>query len=204
VLTTTSEALAAPTPKMERTATLRAETMPIHEKLDGRIMQHRPFGDIVRYAAFVRGQLALQQRMETMYADPRLLALIPDLAERSRLASARQDIADIGADTSITAACTPLDTYTVGEALGWLYVSEGSNLGAAFLLKEAQKLGFGPENGARHLAPHPEGRGLQWRRFGESLNTAPLSEDDEQDVVPGARAAFQFVWDAFETEFARL
>lgn len=189
-------------PQMERAALLRAETHPVHERLDARIMEQRPFETLERYAAFVRGQLAFQHRLEPLYRDERLGALIPGLAERSRLAAIEADLADLGRQVPERPAAP--EPCSLGEALGWLYVSEGSTLGAAFLLKEVEKLGLGAERGGRHLAPHAEGRGLHWRRFVERLNAAPLDESGERSAIDGAHAAFTYVWDRFEIEFARV
>src|SRR5690606_18526810 len=87
-------------------------------------------------------------------------------------------------------------------ALGWLYVAEGSNLGAAFLIKEAAKLGLSQDFGARHLAGAPEGRGLHWRTFTAALDAVPLSDEDEARVIAGAEAAFRRVHGLVNDAFA--
>ena len=76
---------------------------------------------------------------------------------------------------------------------GWLYVAEGSNLGAAFLLKEAIRLELSETFGARHLAGAPEGRGLHWRTFTAALDSIALSQAEEDRVIAGAEAAFRRV-----------
>ena len=78
------------------------------------------------------------------------------------------------------------------KAIGWLYCAEGSNLGAAFLFKHAQKLDYNGEHGARHLAPHPNGRGKHWRAFVEHLNALGLSPEAEAEAIQGAKDAFAF------------
>ena len=75
-------------------------------------------------------------------------------------------------------------------ALGWLYVAEGSNLGAAFLLKWAAALGLNETHGARHLAASPEGRARHWRSFTEALDGIELTQAEEGRVADGAREAF--------------
>jgi heme oxygenase len=94
-------------------------------------------------------------------------------------------------------AATPLEgqagALDVPQALGWVYVAEGSNLGAAFLLKEAAKLGLSEEFGARHLSGHPAGRGLHWRNFVAAFNALPMSDDEEMQAAEGAKAAFRRV-----------
>ncbi|MCJ9204033.1 biliverdin-producing heme oxygenase, partial [Acinetobacter baumannii] len=68
--------------------------------------------------------------------------------------------------------------------LGWIYVSEGSTLGAAFLFKEAQKhLGFSETFAARNLAAYPEGRAKVWKRFVKALDEAGFDQTQQDRVV---------------------
>lgn len=86
-------------------------------------------------------------------------------------------------------------------ALGWLYVAEGSNLGAAFLLKEAKKLGLSETFGARHLAAAPEGRGLHWKTFIEALDGVRLTGPEEERVITAGQAAFTCVQELVNETF---
>jgi heme oxygenase len=81
-------------------------------------------------------------------------------------------------------------------------VAEGSNLGAAFLLKEAIKLGLSETFGARHLAAAPEGRGLHWKTFTAALDGVSLSAPEEGRVIAGAHAAFARVQESVDKVFA--
>jgi heme oxygenase len=91
------------------------------------------------------------------------------------------------AGSPVFAAGEPLD---LGSALGWLYVAEGSNMGAAVLRKEAHKLGLTDHHGARHLAPAPEGPAPHWRAFTAALDAVELHEDEEKRSEAGALEAF--------------
>ncbi|KAF1047394.1 MAG: hypothetical protein GAK38_01913 [Xylophilus sp.] len=135
--------------------------------------------------------------MEALYADPVLNVLLPGLRERSRLALVEQDLADLGAQTEGTALPAPAFAPAAGApatnmatALGWLYTVEGSNIGAAFLLKAAAGLGLDAGFGARHLAPHADGRAAHWRDFIAQLDEVRLSAAEESRVDAGAQAAF--------------
>ena len=74
-----------------------------------------------------------------------------------------------------------------------LQQAEISRKHAAFLLKDAAKLGLTEEFGARHLAGAPEGRGLHWRTFTAALDEIALTVEEEERVVAGAEAAFRAV-----------
>lgn len=175
-----------------RALALKAETREAHERLDAAIMAGAPFADRERYGRFLAVQFLFHQDIDALYADPALDALIPDLPGRRRLGAIAEDLADLG---HVQPEATEPPVFAPGAvdiptALGWLYVAEGSNLGAAFLLKEAAALGLGAEFGARHLAAAPEGRGLHWRSFTAALDACALDRDEEARVLAGAQNAF--------------
>ncbi|TRL39201.1 biliverdin-producing heme oxygenase [Rhizobium straminoryzae] len=183
-------------------ARLRAETHPTHERLDGRIMSLQPFAGRPNYLRFLKIQCAFHAAIEELYDDAWLASLLPDLADRCRLAEVRADVVDLGG-APVFLPVEERPAIGGAEALGWLYVAEGSNLGAAFLLKAAkEQLGLSEEFGARHLAGHPEGRGLQWRRFTAALDAVELSAEEEARAIEGARRAFEFVLSRVEAEAA--
>jgi len=190
---------------LPRSKRLKASTNETHERLDKSIMAHDPFADRERYGRFVKIQHAFHREIDALYDDPALDALLPDLKGRRRFELTAQDLADleIAAANPATPPSfsqgTPIDQPT---ALGWLYVAEGSNLGAAFLLKAAQKLDLSEEFGARHLAGAPEGRGLHWRTFTEALDAVELTDEEERRVVQGAKAAFRRVQGLVDEMFA--
>ncbi|MGE6740396.1 biliverdin-producing heme oxygenase [Allorhizobium pseudoryzae] len=192
---------AAAHPATDRAARLKAETREVHERLDHAIMALDPFGSRDNYGRFLNVQWAFHAMIAPLYADDDLARLLPDLGERCRFASIEADLADLGMAAPATlSGSRPVAAHTA-EALGWLYVAEGSNLGAAFLLKAAQKsLGLGEDFGARHLAGHPEGRALHWRQFTAALDAADLAPEDEEAVTVGARKAFAFVRAQVEAE----
>lgn len=177
-----------------RRARLKTATRDIHNVLDQRIMAFKPFADRARYTAFVQVQYRLHRDVDALYADPALNALLPGLSERSRLALVAQDLVDLG--SMLDPATLPAPAFLPGvaapvpEALGWLYTVEGSNIGAAFLLKAAAGLGLGAGLGARHLAPHPDGRAAHWRDFIAQFDEVMLPSAQEAQVEAGARAAF--------------
>ena len=81
-------------------------------------------------------------------------------------------------------------------------MSEGSTLGAAFLLKEVnEKLGLNGEFGARNLAAYPEGRAKAWKRFVASLD-APELADVQDRVIAGALAAYGRFGQLLNTQFS--
>ncbi|WP_020186159.1 biliverdin-producing heme oxygenase [Methylopila sp. 73B] len=187
------------------TARLKGQTHEAHGGLDAAIMAKRPFADRERYGRFLAVQHAFHRDVDALYVDPALGRLLPGLATLRRLPLVVQDRADLG-PSGPEPAGEPVfregQPHDLAASLGWLYVAEGSNLGAAFLLKEAAKLGLSDTFGARHLAPAAEGRGLHWRTFAAALDDVHLSEDEGRRATEGAAAAFERVRVLVKTTFA--
>lgn len=168
---------------------LKTETAEQHERMHQLMAQADAFADRAAYARFVAAQYLFQRDVEHLFADPAVQAAVPDLDARGRQEASLADLADLG-------ATAPQDDIasrgvTMPGALGWLYVSEGSTLGAAFLFKEAQqKLRLDAQFGARNLAAYPEGRAQAWRRFVQALDGLPYDDAQKTAVVAGANAAY--------------
>ena len=192
--------MSAPLPQT-RSQRLKAATTDLHDRLDARIMALDPFAAPDRYVRFLRVQQAFQDAIAPLYADPALQALIPDLADRDRSAAIASDLRDVALPPPPLPDADPV-RGDVPTALGWLYVAEGSSLGAAFLIKAAHRIGFDADHGARHLAGHPDGRAAHWRRFTAAIDDAAMSDADEAQMIDAARAAFARFRSLTEAAFA--
>ncbi|MFT9072083.1 biliverdin-producing heme oxygenase [Gluconobacter potus] len=168
---------------------LKEATTSTHETLDQSIMSRNMFATTKGYRDFVLLQYRFHQHLDPLYRHEVLAGIIPDLTARNRFSMLQEDLNDLGEPLPAPQTFLPVEDASV--AAGWLYVGEGSKLGAGFLIKLAQKIGFTPSFGARHLAPDPEGRGLSWNRFREAIDHAP--ELDPTRCIQGAQNAFRHV-----------
>jgi len=191
--------LATDTRPDSRAKRLKAATHEAHERVDRAVMAAEPFADHETYGRFLRFQYRLHNHVEPLYADPEFGQILPELEHRSRLSALEQDFDDLALERPSAPAGPRRE---LPEALGWLYVVEGSNMGAAFLAKDAAKIGFSEGFGARHLAGHAEGRGLHWRSFTDALDAADLSAGQEAEAEVAAVAAFDHVLALIEEELA--
>lgn len=175
---------------------LKAKTEETHDRLDRRIMAADPFGDRARYGRFLKVQQQFHRDVDVLYRRADLAGLLPDLEGRRRLDAVQRDLSDLGVETADADGAPRFAVDDAGNlpvAIGWLYVVEGSNLGAAFLFKAAAKLGLDETFGARHLSGHPDGRARHWREFTGAIDALELSEEEEARAVAAARAAFERV-----------
>ncbi|VVM87032.1 hypothetical protein PS645_02573 [Pseudomonas fluorescens] len=183
----TSQATAQrPTLRSQRVNQITKEP---HSRLDALVKTHAPFDTQANFARFVVAQYLFQSELASLYNDAELTAIIPDLPARCRAEAAKADLADL--DTDVPAPVPgAVNKPSQAEALGWLFVSEGSKLGAAFLIKRAVGLGLSETFGARHLGEPAGGRAEGWKNFVRTLDALELSPQEEAELDKGAIDAF--------------
>ena len=184
---TTADSASRPALRSQR---LNQITNEPHQKLDALVKAHKPFDDVASFARFVVAQYLFQSELKALYTDPALKEIVPDLPERCRAEQAKADLADLNTEVPAPVAGA-VNSPSKAEALGWIFVSEGSKLGAAFLIKRAVGLGLSDTFGARHLGEPAGGRAEGWKSFIKTLDGLELSAEEEADLDKGAVAAFE-------------
>ena len=162
---------------------LRAETRPDHERLEDGLrladpgLTHARYRDVLmRFHGFWAGW------------EPAVAAALEDdgfLAPRRRLHLLRNDLRALGVAPEGLAACPPPALHGRGEAMGSLYVMEGSTLGGRFILKRLDEIGLA-EGARSYFAGHGEATGTMWRAFLARMEAEP----DAAAVLRGAKATF--------------
>ncbi|QPL32806.1 biliverdin-producing heme oxygenase [Pseudomonas fragi] len=184
---TTADSASRPALRSQR---LNQITNEPHQKLDALVKAHKPFDDVASFARFVVAQYLFQSELKALYTDPALKQIVPDLPERCRAEQAKADLADLNTEVPAPVAGA-INSPSKAEALGWIFVSEGSKLGAAFLIKRAVGLGLSDTFGARHLGEPAGGRAEGWKSFIRTLDGLELTAEEEADLDKGAVAAFE-------------
>lgn len=184
---TTADSASRPALRSQR---LNQITNEPHQKLDALVKAHKPFDEVANFARFVVAQYLFQSELKALYTDPALKQIVPDLPERCRAEQAKADLADLNTEVPAPVAGA-VNSPSKAEALGWIFVSEGSKLGAAFLIKRAVGLGLSDTFGARHLGEPAGGRAEGWKSFIKTLDGLELTTEEEADLDKGAVAAFE-------------
>lgn len=185
-----------------RSQRLNAMTHEPHSRLDHLVKSHEPFASPERFARFVAAQYLFQRDLQNLYSAPELIKLIPDLPQRCRVAQTVLDLADLNHPLPVGDEAIRGRAMGTGEALAWLFVSEGSKLGAAFLLKRMPALGLSETFGARHLGEPEGGRAQGWKAFVAALDGVALDVEQERLAEAAAIAAFNRFSDHLERCFA--
>lgn len=158
---------------------LRLATADAHARIDaivgGGVHSH------VGYAAYLRGMqqlVAIALQSMPGHADLELHAnrLEADVAAL-RMDALQPSPTDTGAPLADPVA-----------RMGWEYVISGASVGARYLLRQVQALGYSADHGASFLAGHAGGDA--WPRFLARLAQAELSPPQRQSLCSAALAAF--------------
>jgi heme oxygenase len=173
-----------------RSQRLNLATHEPHSHLDRAVKANAPFETLGSYTRFVVAQYLFQAELKALYTDPELIGIVPDLASRCRAEQAMADLADLNTDIPEPVSGA-LHNPTKARALGWLFVSEGSKLGAAFLIKRAAALNLSDTFGARHLGEPEGGRAEGWKTFTRILDSQVLSAEEDAQAEQGAIEAFE-------------
>lgn len=178
-----------------RALRLRSTTRDAHQRLDDAMMALDPFANRVTYARLLDIHYRFHRDIAPLYRCAQLIEVVPGLSHRRRLEAIERDIGDLGLALPVVADPPLFERQAIDLplALGWLYVAEGSTLGAAILLKAARGIGLNEHFGARHLAGHDDGRAQHWRDFTAALDRASVDPAEEDKVTDGAIQAFRHV-----------
>ncbi|HEX2826945.1 MAG TPA: biliverdin-producing heme oxygenase [Burkholderiales bacterium] len=138
-----------------------------------------------RYAAFLRGVLAVVAPLENALARWPVLPDGPPRAERVRSDLARLGIEERDADFLVP---TPTE---LAEAYGCAYVLEGSSLGGLVLARSVEE-NLGSDFPTSYLRLREPGTGRKWREWLERLDawSATASKDDADAACGMAAATF--------------
>lgn len=168
---------------------LRDATRDDHERLESRLDILRRISDVADRGPLVRAFLGFHAAMEAAVAP--WLADLPGLAfeARRRTPVLQRDLQDLGLAPGAPQAGVPAPD-SLGEALGLMYVLEGSTLGGRVIRREVAARG-GEFKGLGFLDPYGEEAGAQWRAFLAILDRHTAVPDAEAASITGARAGFR-------------
>lgn len=178
-------------------ASLRRLTAELHTRVENSVDLPRRTGHISAYQHLLARLFGLyspiEARLDQMTG---LKALELDWPARRKVPLLRADLVALGCSTTDISPCpfTP-PLPDLPEALGCLYVLEGSTLGGQVIRRQVERsLHLGPETGCRFFAGYGADVGSMWKSFCAVLERTVT---EPSDVARAAGAAVQ-TFEAFE------
>jgi heme oxygenase len=179
---------------------LREETSAAHRALDQTLQIVDRLSAPDQRVRLLAGYLSLHQQTETK-AEPFLVGIADlDFHARRRSSLIAEGLGSLGQTAFVDGAASP-DIRTRAEALGALYVLEGSTLGGCVILKELKRRGASLA-GLGFLDPYGADTGRRWRSFLVILERELKSCEQKADAVKGALDTFAFAHACLRKESA--
>lgn len=180
---------------------LKTETRTCHEQVE------RSIGSFLRmeHAQSYRTLLEVfwgfvSPLEEAIAAVPELARAIPDLGHRLRTGLLRRDLLEEGHSAASVERLPRLGElprmFTPAQALGCLYVLEGSTLGGPSIVRRVNEQGVSIAHACRFFLSHGENLGTMWKRFSAAAEAyAALHPDQLEEICAAARETFQAIGD---------
>ncbi len=183
---------------------LRLVTRPAHERLEGHVNLEGLMTSLEAYRGVLEQLLRIYRPIEASLEKLDLAQLGIGYEERRKAGWLEADLKDLGhtADSlgslpSVAGLPLPQDPV---EALGVLYVLEGSSLGGQLIVRNlAPKLNIGPRWAGRFYNGYGKNTGAMWQAFVAVLNAAGAEPDTARRIEDAALVTFA----AFEKHLAQ-
>lgn len=168
---------------------LKTETLALHLELEQALPLGRPDLTLAQYGhvlqAFSLVVPALEQRLQALE-----LPAAFQVELRLRAALLRRDLHELElAEPQNVPSPQDWSALNADQALGALYVLEGSRLGGGLIARSLVSLGVTPEHGGAYFTPDTA-LGQRWKAFQQAL-VNQVQQAQEQAVVDGARLTFR-------------
>lgn len=127
---------------------------------------------------------------------PAITSVLPDCAERYKASFIADDLVNTGLSL-IQVANLPVYKFTfssIAQAMGIMYVLEGSTLGGKFLYKHINKtLGLDSVNGASYFWGYGPQTGSKWNTFISVMANYAIDKNCESEIISSAVHTFSTI-----------
>lgn len=176
--------------------TIKEATKEAHQQLEKKVVLKmkaiRSDADYAHFLKYFYAYFNAVERAIVTYITP---ALLPDKAERRNSSYLKKDIEELGfAVNELPAVNAPQINNTI-QALGALYVMEGSVMGGPIIVKMLGK--FGITKGVSFFSGYGAATGQMWGGFVAVLNAQASNKAEEQQAIDAANTTFSNFEDVF-------
>lgn len=171
------------------TNTIKEATKQAHLDLERKVVkQLKAISDENDYAELLKVFYAYFNRVEQAIAPYITTDVLPDYKDRRNSSYLKKDIEELGQNVDELPVVTSLPITNTLQALGALYVMEGSIMGGSIIVQMLAKLGI--TKGVSFFSGYGEETGAMWNSFTTVLNNKAKSASDEAIAIQAANDTF--------------
>ncbi|RYF26482.1 MAG: heme oxygenase [Flavobacteriales bacterium] len=155
------------------------------------IRSNADYADVLKhfYAYFNAVEKAIEPYITT--------SVLPDYAERRNSSYIKADIEELGGSINELPEAKAPEINNLQQALGALYVMEGSIMGGSIIVQMLAK--YGVEKGVSFFSGYGAQTGEMWAKFTAALNSNAQDEIQENEAIDAANQTFANFADVFES-----
>lgn len=169
--------------------TLKETTKEAHQQLEKKVvLKMKAIRSDKDYADFLKYFYAYFNKVEQAIAPYLNTDLLPDYNDRRTSAYLKSDIEELGFNVNNLPEAEAPEINNVLQALGALYVMEGSIMGGSIIVKMLEKGGI--TKGTSFFSGYGVATGQKWAAFTAVLNEQAKTEEDEKIAVDAANETF--------------
>ncbi|RCH55464.1 heme oxygenase [Mucilaginibacter hurinus] len=150
------------------------------------------------YAGLLKYFYAYFSALETAIAPYINQQILADYDLRRKADKLEHDIQELGSEIANLPQVTLPKIGDARQAMGALYVMEGSVLGGTIIVQMLKKAGI--NTGLTFFGGYGEDNGTMWGKFVMALNKLGQTSDDERSVLETAAATFTHFKSVFNSE----
>lgn len=180
-------------------SSIKEATKAEHQNLEKKVVQKlKSIRSNSDYADLLKHFYAYFSHIEEIIKPFIVADVLPDYPQRRNSSYINADIIALGADINdLPATTVPVINNTI-EALGALYVLEGSIMGGSIIVKMLEKGGI--TEGVSFFSGYGEATGMMWGNFVSVLNQSATNEQQEGEAIRAANDTFRHFGEVFESE----
>ncbi|MDM1048663.1 biliverdin-producing heme oxygenase [Sphingobacterium hotanense] len=169
---------------------IKAATKNGHQNLEKQVVYRlKAIENNLDYADLLKFFFSYFETLEQQIANNIPASLEPYFRVRRSAKDIAKDIAVLGADLAdLPQAFLPI-IENKNQAIGALYVLEGSIMGGPYIVKMLQKQGI--ETGFNFFQGYGEQSAEKWAKFTKIINTEVAEEKDIEEAIASAHNTFE-------------
>lgn len=176
---------------------IKEATKTAHQQLEKKVvLQLKAIRSNADYAALLKNFYAYFNKVEKAIAPFITPELLPDYKDRRNSAYLKKDIEELGFLVEELPAATAPEISNTLQALGALYVMEGSIMGGSIIVQMLAKGGI--TQGVSFFSGYGAATGEMWGKFIAVLNRQATTGEDEAAAIWAANETFSRFGDVFE------
>lgn len=168
---------------------IKEATKAAHQDLEKKVvLKLKAIRSNADYADLLKHFYAYFGAVEEAIADFITIDVLPDYLDRRHASALKHDIESLGGDASDLPEVSIPEITNILQALGALYVMEGSIMGGSIIVQMLAKGGI--TEGVSFFSGYGAATGEMWGKFVGVMNANGQTETQQQEVIDSANDTF--------------